>query len=239
MPRLSSARKQLLTAMMKETISDAAVAVLAEHGVEGMTMDRVAAAADVAKGSLYCYFDGKQDILRLVHAKLVDPILKTADDVIQADMPATRKLEAVVRTVFDQLARHHGVFSLLIKDATARNVLEPRRRTNREIAVGQFAVIFRQGIEQGLFARHDPAQVAEMFMGALGGLWERSLATGDAPRADSLTGALLSVFLDGISVRDATVRDAAVGGSAVREIVRPALEVPSPVTAEGGRAAAG
>ena len=201
MPRLSTTRKQLLTAMMKEAIYDAAVAVLAEHGVDGMTMDRVAAAADVAKGSLYCYFHGKQDLLGLVHAKLVEPILKTAEDVIRADMPAPRKLEAVVRAVFDQLARHHGVFNLLLKDDDARAVLEPRRRTNRQIAVGQFAVIFRQGIEQGLFHQHDPAQLAEMFMGAMGGLWERSLATGDVYQADALIEPLLSVFLDGITAR--------------------------------------
>jgi TetR/AcrR family transcriptional regulator len=171
-----------------------------------MTMDRVAAAADVAKGSLYCYFHGKQDLLRLVHAKLVDPILKTAEDVIRADMPALRKLEVAARAVFDQLARHHGVFNLLMKDDAARAVLEPRRRTNRQIAVGQFAVIFRQGIEQGLFGRHDPAQLAEMFMGAMGGLWERSLATGEVHQADALLEPLLSVFLDGIAVRGIAVR---------------------------------
>ena len=168
MPRLSSTRKELLTAMMKEAISEAAVSVLAEHGVDGMTMDRVAVAADVAKGSLYCYFNSKHDLLKLVHAKIVDPILKTADEVIRADLPPTRKLEAILRVVFDQLAKHHGVFNLLLKDDTARVVLEPRRRTNRDIAVGQYAAIFRQGIEQGLFRPLDPVQLAEMFFGAWG-----------------------------------------------------------------------
>jgi AcrR family transcriptional regulator len=201
MPKLSAARKELLTAMMQEAISDAAVAVLTEHGVAGMTMQRVAAAADLAKGSLYCYFHGKQDLLLLVHAKLVDPILKTADEVLHADLPAPRKLEAVVRAVFDQLARHHGVFNLLLEDDTARAVLEPRRRTNREIVVGQLAAIFRQGIEQGHFRRRDPAQLAAMFLGALGGLWERSLATGEVQQPDAMIESLLSVFLDGIAAR--------------------------------------
>jgi len=168
MPRLSSTRKELVTAMMKEAISEAAVSVLAEHGVDGMTMDRVAAAAD---------------------------------EVIRADLPATRKLEAILRVVFDQLAKHHGVFNLLLKDDTARVVLEPRRRTNREIAVGQFAAIFRQGIEQGLFRPLDPVQLAEMFLGAMGGLWERSLATGEVQQADSLIQPLMSVFLDGVAIR--------------------------------------
>ncbi len=199
MPRLSAARKELLTAMMKEAIYDAAVAVLGEHGVEGMTMDRVAAAADMAKGSLYCYFPGKQDILRLVHANLVEPLIKTGEDMIQADLPATQKLETLARAVFDQLARHHGVFNLLMKDDAARAAIEPRRRTNRKIAVGQWAVIFRQGIDQGLFRPHDSDQLAEMFLGALGGLWDRSLATGEVQPSDAMIEPLLDVFLHGIA----------------------------------------
>jgi AcrR family transcriptional regulator len=59
MPRLSRTRKQLLNAMMNDAIFDAAVAVLAEHGFKGMTMDRVAAAANLAKGSLYGYVESK------------------------------------------------------------------------------------------------------------------------------------------------------------------------------------
>ncbi len=186
--------------MMKEAIYDAAVAVLGEHGVAGMTMDRVAAAADLAKGSLYCYFHGKQDILRLVHAKLVDPIIKTGEEVIQSDLPATQKLETVARAVFDQLARHHGVFNLLMKDDAARLALEPRRRTNRQIALGHWAAIFRQGIDQGRFRPHDPDQLAEMFMGALSGLWDRSLATGEVQSPDAMIAPLLDVFLRGIAV---------------------------------------
>ena len=58
MPKLSATRKELLTTMMKEAIFEAATSVLCAHGVSGMTMDRVAAAAGLAKGSLYNYFHG-------------------------------------------------------------------------------------------------------------------------------------------------------------------------------------
>ena len=49
MPKLTAIRKQALDEMMREAIFEATVAVLSEHGVEGMTMDRVALAAKVAK----------------------------------------------------------------------------------------------------------------------------------------------------------------------------------------------
>ena len=49
MPRLCKARKELLTTLMKESIFEAATAVLNEHGVNGTTMNRVAEAAELAK----------------------------------------------------------------------------------------------------------------------------------------------------------------------------------------------
>jgi TetR/AcrR family transcriptional regulator len=200
MPRLSTTRKELLTAMMKDAIYEAAISVLAEHGVEGMTMDRVAAAANVAKGSLYSYFEGKQDLLQFVHAKTIDPIIEAIDGVIRAEMPATAKLEAILHIVFDQLAKLHALFSLLAKDDAVRVLLEPSRRTTHEIAVGQYALIFRQGIDEGVFRPFDPMQLAEMFFGAMTELWHRSLASGEFRQTDLLIDTLLSVFVHGVAV---------------------------------------
>jgi len=184
--------------MMKEAIYEAAVSVLAEHGVEGMTMDRVAAAADLAKGSLYSYFDDKQDLLQFVHARAIEPILTAVDEMVRAEMPATAKLEAMLRLVFGQLARHRELFKLLLKD-DVRVFLEPSARTAREIAVGQYAAVFRQGINEGRFRPLDPTQLAEMFVGAMAELWRRSLAAGQPRQTEQVIDALLSTFLHGVA----------------------------------------
>jgi len=199
MPRLSSARKKLLTEMMKEAIYEAAVAVLAEHGAEGVTMDRVAAAANLAKGSLYNYFRGKRDLLQFVHRKTVDPIVRAVDEMIRSDRPAAAKLEASVHIVFGQLGRHRELFTLLLESGDARVLLEDTRRTKREVAVAQFAEIFRQGIEQGLFHSFDPMQLAQMFVGAMAELWQRSLGAGRSQSAEPLIETLLGVFLHGVA----------------------------------------
>ena len=70
MPRLSKARKELLTTMMKESIFEAATSVLCEHGVDGTTMNRVAEAAELAKSSLYDYFPSKDELLEFVSDRL-------------------------------------------------------------------------------------------------------------------------------------------------------------------------
>ncbi len=196
MPRLSATRKKLLTSMMKEAIYEAAVSVLIEHGVDGMTMDRVAAAANLAKGSLYSYFDSKHDLLRFVHARIVEPLHAATDEVVRSDRPPVAKLEAILHIVFDQLARHRSVFYLFLQD-DVRAILEPAQQTSREIALSHFATIFREGIEQGVFRPFDPVRLAEMFFGALVELWNRALAAGESPLVEGSIETLMSVFLHG------------------------------------------
>ena len=81
MPRLSKARKALLTTMMRETIYEAATSVLCKHGVNGTTMNRVAEAANLAKSSLYDYFESKDDLLRFFNTRLVEPCFQAIEEI--------------------------------------------------------------------------------------------------------------------------------------------------------------
>ena len=201
MPRLSEARQKLLTTLMKDAIYEAVISVLAEHGVEGMTMDRVAATANVAKGSLYNYFHSKQELLQFVLTKTVTPIHDAVDEIILSELPPAKKLEAILRTVYGYLAKHRGVLNLLLKDETVRVLLQPTDSTQRAVAIGQFATVFRQGIEQGVFRPVDSTQLGEMLLGAMTEVWERSLASDPSERMDAAIATILGVFLQGIAVR--------------------------------------
>lgn len=204
MPRLSSTRKQLLDAMMKDSIFDAAVSVLAEHGFKGMTMDRVAVAADMAKGSLYGHVGSKQNLLRFVHARIVDPIIEKADRIVHTEMPIVAKLDAILQVVSSELAKHQGVLAILLTDDSARALLEPSAELRRESAINQYAEVFRQGIEQGEFRDLDPRLHAEMFFAALMEPWKRAVAAGTVPNPARWTAPLMQVFLQGISRRPAS-----------------------------------
>src|SRR5512133_3640383 len=98
---------------MKEALFEAAVAVLSEHGVDGMTMDRVASAASVAKGSLYRYFRSKRELLEFVYAKMVDPVFRGLEEMAATERPATEKLAAQLRALLDHVAAHGEVHRLL------------------------------------------------------------------------------------------------------------------------------
>ena len=66
--RMSKARKACVSAMMKDTIFEAATSVLEQHGVGGMTMEGVATTAELGTASLYTYFREQDELLQFIYA---------------------------------------------------------------------------------------------------------------------------------------------------------------------------
>ncbi len=157
MPRLTAIRKQALDEMMRGAIFDASVAVLAEHGVEGMTMDRVAMAAGLAKGSLYHYFRGKQALLEFVHGKLVDPIFESLRQIVTTAQPAVEKLNRHLDSLLAHVSQNAHAFKLLYQDPTALGLLQTAHQRSREAASECLAEIFRQGVAEGVFCAVEPS----------------------------------------------------------------------------------
>ncbi len=62
-------------AARRQAILDAALIVFAERGFEAARLDDVATRAGVAKGTLYLYFDDKEDLFEEVIRSAVTPIL--------------------------------------------------------------------------------------------------------------------------------------------------------------------
>lgn len=201
MPRPANTRKELLNQMMKETIYSSAVTVLVEHGFDGMTMDRVAAAAGVAKGSLYNYFRDKRELVSFIHAKTVEPLLQAHDEVIRSDRPAVEKLRMILEILFAHMTKHREVMRVFIRDDALRTFLEPTERGILATALEQTTAVFQQGIREGVFRPCDPTTLAQLYVGAVVELVDRRVAAGGALEGEALTETILGVFFHGIAVR--------------------------------------
>jgi TetR/AcrR family transcriptional regulator, cholesterol catabolism regulator len=199
MPRLSEARKEWLTTMMKETIFEAATSVLCEHGMNGTTMNRVAVAAELSKSSLYDYFRSKDELLKFVCNRIIEPLLQAIEKVVDADTSAREKLEAILRTVFEDLGSYQRLFGPLMWDDQFREAMQPSKEAARTTLFQHFANIFEQGMDEGAFRRIDAAQVARMFMACVMELCEAQVASGENDQVHRQIEALLQFFLHGIS----------------------------------------
>lgn len=199
MAALAERRKELLDSMMKEAVYEGAVAVLTQHGLSGTTMDRVAAAAGMAKGSLYNHFRSKQDLLEFVHDRAIAPIQEAVTEVIGLQVPAPDKLATILQRWREHLVSQHAVLEFLISDQSAKRHLRDAEQTAREWGIRQIATIIEQGVREGAFRPVDTVAVAEMFISASIGMAEQEIATGKTRTVQEAVDALLGVFLHGLA----------------------------------------
>ena len=69
-------------------IIDAALCVFAEHGVEGLCIEKVAAKAGVGKATIYRRWPGKEDLLLDALASLKTPLPEPRGDSVREDLVA-------------------------------------------------------------------------------------------------------------------------------------------------------
>ncbi|MGX6604301.1 TetR/AcrR family transcriptional regulator [Micromonosporaceae bacterium Da 78-11] len=124
----------------KARIIDAAIEVLADHGVTGTTSRRIAAAADVPLGSLTYHFDGLDDLLAQAfrrHAERMSPLYEAHFDQVR-DLPGF--VDAVTDLIHGgagadprQWAIAYELYLAALRDPALRTVTEAWMRRSRTV----------------------------------------------------------------------------------------------------------
>lgn len=199
MTTLAERRRELLDSMMKEAVYEGAVEVLTRYGLSGTTMDRVAAASGMAKGSLYNCFRNKQELLEFVHDRATTPLLDAITDIVASPLNAAEKLTSILRIWREYLVTHQAIFEFLINDQAAKRHLESTGQTARDAGVRHIVTILQQGIDDGVFRPVDTEAVAEMMQSAAIGMVEREFALGRLRPVDDAVETISGIFLNGLS----------------------------------------
>jgi len=101
---------------------EAAAACFANSGYDATSMNDVAAAAGVSKGTLYDYFDGKEDLFYAVFEWLQQQLMQTALSGLAAEDSRTEQVVSAVEAAVAGWVRHVSLYpvSLEVWAAAAR-----------------------------------------------------------------------------------------------------------------------
>src|ERR1700704_6531997 len=103
-------KQQVVTEFRCSEILDAARKVFSKRGFRDTTVDDIAAAAGLAKATVYQYFPSKQEIyLEALREGAVELIERTRRQ-MEAARDIRAKLESFVRTRLDYLEEHREFF---------------------------------------------------------------------------------------------------------------------------------
>jgi AcrR family transcriptional regulator len=100
-------RRQRAKAVLRARIVSAAIGLFGKKGIEAVTVDEIAAAADVGKGTTYNYFRTKEEI---IVAFMADFERKVQAKVAKLDpsLPLEDALTECIRLQFRMKASHHA-----------------------------------------------------------------------------------------------------------------------------------
>lgn len=151
-------------------ILDAAVKVFVDKGFVGATVADIAAAAGVAKGTFYLYFESKEHLLGALKERLVDEmtsrVIAFYSRVGQDDWWGLidGMLEELIDYTFDQ----RDLVFIFVREPfgsmTSEIFQTSEKRMNEMFADG-----IRRGVEAGVFEVEDPEMTAVLLHHALDG----------------------------------------------------------------------
>lgn len=147
------------------------------HGYAATTVEAVAVEAGISKGSIYNYFQSKEDLFQQVFARVAAGAQSDLAEITQAGLSASEKLGRVLDYWYERLEHHLGIGQLVLEcwAAAARDrgpgglaeVLPATYSQFREL----FASILAEGVDGGQFHSDlSPAEMATIILGTLDGL---------------------------------------------------------------------
>ena len=107
-------------------IREAALRVFARKGYRNAVVEDVAAEAGVAKGTVYTYFDRKEELLGAVHEGLMDEMRARQAQILESDRPPLDKIRALHVSFADLLGRNDD-FARVMLDIWGAGMQDPER----------------------------------------------------------------------------------------------------------------
>jgi AcrR family transcriptional regulator len=163
-------KRELVTAFRTKAILAAAQRVMELRGVEAATMDEIAAAAGVAKGTIYLYFKGREELVQAILSQVGETILRELAAIVESAASPTAKLDAIVALFLQHLERERVWFPLYARDLRrgdrgAKRGPRPQLLDLEEKCMDLLTRFLAEGSGTGTFIQADPRLLAFLLRG--------------------------------------------------------------------------
>ncbi len=191
MPRVKTQEKEL-------AILDAASRVFASRPFHEVLIDTIAADAGIGKGTIYRYFETKEDLYFATVLHVVETLAAELDLRTRGESSASRRLEAIATQIIHRFWEKRYLLPFFQRDEQFPTLeIELIKRREPILRVVQEAIL--AGIEQREFRGIDARIAAELFLGMVRSM---NLFHSREDRLEDVVGQLMSVFVNGIGRRE-------------------------------------
>lgn len=190
--------------MQREEILAAAAQIFREKGYHATSMQDIAEAVHLQKGSLYHHIRSKEEILASLLDRALDLLILSMQEVMASPLSVEEKLRSAMRMYADNIAVHSDLAAVLLLEY--RN-LSPRLRARHMGRRDRFEALWRelirQGMQQGVFRTSDEKLVALAILGVQN--WMLTWYRPEGPlTAAELSNRFADLFLNGLLTHGAS-----------------------------------
>jgi AcrR family transcriptional regulator len=149
----------------RQDIIEAARIVFAEKGLHAATLDEIAEKAEFAKGTLYGYFDSKDDLFISMLEEEIEAFHGSLSEVLSRSLPPADILAQLVKAMMQTFAQNMDLMRLLSQERSALTIYKGDQMEKRFLPRFQklnllVSSLVRRGIDQGAFRKVDPDRTA-------------------------------------------------------------------------------
>ncbi|MEM7007744.1 MAG: TetR/AcrR family transcriptional regulator [Thermodesulfobacteriota bacterium] len=167
--KAAPSKKRGRTKSRKDEIMKAAANLFSKKTYHDVTMDEIAEEVGVAKGTIYLYFDSKENL----YLEILEHTHQTIESILEKEIakhhPAPEKLKNILALIFQFYFQNMDVLRILTRDET-RLIQEHFEFTERwrHRRIKLYRKILEKGIKEGSFRPANTELMALIIFGLVG-----------------------------------------------------------------------
>ncbi|HCW51415.1 MAG TPA: TetR/AcrR family transcriptional regulator, partial [Clostridiales bacterium] len=157
----------------EEQILEVAMKVFRERGYHAASMQEIADAVGMQKGSLYYYISGKQELLFMILDRAIDTITARVEEIYRSDLSPGEKLWQAIVNHVEVVSERQDMLTILLRE---RHALSPSQQAvidEKRVAYERlFQRILTEGVRAGQFREMDVKIVSFGILGMCNWLYQ-------------------------------------------------------------------
>ena len=199
--------RELLEPVRIREIGEATLRVVSRKGLEGTTMQEIADEAGLAKGTLYLYFDSREELVVHLAESAFEELRHAVAEALGRRAAFPARLAAAILTHVEFFERRRDFFRLFLSVAHPGPCAERSTRNERNghplyrAYLDLFASFFAEGQAFGEIRPFPPDRLALFVAEGLAGLILRRLGETEPPPVEEDVRLIVDALTGGINAR--------------------------------------
>jgi AcrR family transcriptional regulator len=202
MPVLGKTKQDVLTEFRSSEILEAARRIFAKKGFSQATVDDIADAAGVAKGTVYLYFHSKRAVYLAALRHGIEALHQRTSERLAAADSVSQKVRTFIETRIEYFDENRDFFKIYYSEVA--NVFTDPRRMDAELnrlyskQARNLAAVLKEGIERGEIRDLPPLPTSYAIYDLVRGVIARRLLDGSKISGPEESAFLLDLVWKGI-----------------------------------------